>query len=83
MHCEHMNLPDGGHAIVCGPKKATKKCSVCGRGSREYRLCDFPMQGGKTCDRILCPSCATHQKPNVDYCPTHAALFTPEGRLKL
>ena len=83
MHCQGVKLPGGGTAIVCGPKPRAKKCSVCHRDTREPRLCDFPMQAAKTCDVVLCPACAVRKEPDVDYCPRHASMLTPEGRLKL
>jgi hypothetical protein len=37
----------------------------------------------KTCDRVLCRACAVHKEPDIDYCPEHARLLTPEGKLRL
>lgn len=31
-------------------------------------LCDGPVAVGKTCDRPICVSCATHDGPDRDYC---------------
>ena len=83
MPCNHVNLPDGGYAIVCSRGGRSKVCSVCKRQTRDAKLCDFPVGPGKTCDRVLCPACATHKDPDIDYCPEHTARTPPEGRLKL
>src|ERR1700677_5238572 len=46
----HVNRGRGG-----GRKK---KCPFCKRGDVS-KLCDFPVQHGKTCDAAMCDSCAT------------------------
>lgn len=81
--CNHVKLPNGVVAIICGPKPRARKCVGCGRQVRDARLCDFPLGAGKTCSAALCSACATHKAPDTDYCPTHARMLTPEGRLKL
>jgi len=85
MPCEHVDLGDGVHAIIKRPNERPRHCSVCKRLLRKWKLCDFPTGTGKnkTCDKVLCEACATHREPDTDYCPTHACLFTPEGRLRL
>jgi hypothetical protein len=68
------------HAIVCSRTDTRKRCVVC-QSSRDLRLCDFPLQGGKagrTCDRPVCGAHATHEAPDTDYCPSHAG--TTPGR---
>ena len=44
-----------------------------GRQTRQgTRLCDGPPPPGsrlKTCDKRMCPDCATRPKPNHDLCP--------------
>jgi hypothetical protein len=74
--CNHVILPGGAHAIICGRGSRPRPCSVCGRP--HSKLCDFPLRGakaGKTCDRTLCDQCAVHQEPDLDYCPAHAKLL--------
>ena len=65
-----IDLPNGGRAFVCvrGPHR-NKVCSVC-RGPGD-KLCDFPLGGGKTCDKPLCSRCAVHTEPDTDVCPSH------------
>ncbi len=73
MPCEHVKLPGGGTAIVCGPRPRRRKCSngYCCRWAE--RECDFPVQGRKSgaCDKPLCASCAVSIGPDLDYCPSH------------
>lgn len=83
MPCEAVKLPGGGYAMINRPNRPARPCSVCKRKVREAKLCDFPVGKGKTCDAALCEACATHKEPDTDYCPTHARMLTPEGRLKL
>lgn len=45
MACEHIQLPDGGTAIICGlrrGKQKTQKCRFC--GSAGVKLCDWPTE---------------------------------------
>lgn len=81
MNCNLVALPGGGAAIVCRETPRARTCSVCKRKTREYRLCDYPAGGKKTCDAVLCVACADHRGRDVDYCPLHAAAV--DGRLKL
>lgn len=81
MPCDHVDLPGGGHAIICGRRAPVKRCVHCGRPSS--RLCDYPLTGakaGKTCDRPICAGCTTHIPPDTDYCRTHAELIEREGK---
>ncbi len=72
-------------AIICrAGSQRSRHCVGCRRLLKDHwKLCDFPVRPGKMCDAVLCQSCATHKEPDTDYCPKHAALLTPEGRLKL
>jgi hypothetical protein len=36
-------------------------------------LCDWPLEGGKTCDAPLCSHHAAWVGPDRHYCPRHAA----------
>lgn len=82
MPCTVIDLPGGGHAIIRHAAKPPRCCSVCHRKTADYRLCDHPVLGykRKTCDAVLCKSCAHHVEPDTDYCPIHAKAVT--GRLK-
>ena len=68
MTCQHVSLPGGGAAIVCGP---TTRCR-CGRPAP--LLCDWkvPARNSGTCDRPICATCATTAAPGKDICPAHA-----------
>ena len=87
MACERIKMPGGGSAIICGPRARARTCSVCKRKTENFRLCDFRLSHPsqvthvRTCDAVLCTSCAVHREPDYDYCPLHAAAV--EGRLKL
>ena len=62
--------------IVCSRAALTQRCVVC-RTQYDIRLCDYPLRGvqqGQTCDRPVCGTHATHQEPDVDWCPSHARL---------
>ncbi len=56
--------------IICsrGPKKPPP-CQWCLRPST--KLCDFPIDKGKTCDAPMCDHHATSMGSNVDYRPKH------------
>ena len=76
MPCQHVKIPGGGYAIICGRGKRPIICSVCHRiGSK---LCDWPVGNGKTCDRPLCDACAVSGGKEIDFCPSHQ-----QERLKL
>jgi hypothetical protein len=83
MSCDFVKLPGGSAAIVCRSHTSSRHCSVCKRALKTWKLCDFPTGNGKTCDKPLCQACAHHCELDLDYCPNHARLLTPEGRLKL
>lgn len=77
MPCERFDatLADGtpvvGIACTRGPS-----CSECSRPGRY--LCDWKLKGakaGKTCDRRLCATCATHVAPDKHLCRPHAARW--------
>jgi hypothetical protein len=54
--------------IVCG-RRTGPRCHECKASSR-YQ-CDFPLPGGRTCDRDLCGVHRVAQGPGRDYCRTH------------
>lgn len=72
MACEHVSLPGGGSAIICGLKR--QRCS-CGR--RATLACDWkvPTRKSGTCDAPICASCTTSPMPDKDLCPKHAKAF--------
>lgn len=74
MACQTVRLPDGGAAIVCGPRQRAQRCS-CGRPAG--LLCDWriPARKSGTCDRPICDRCTTSPAPEKDLCPEHARAF--------
>jgi hypothetical protein len=85
MICEHVTLPGGINAIVCGRGRRRPALCKCGRPST--KLCDFEIAPAihsakaKTCDKPLCDACAVSVGKNKDFCPDHPR---PEGaQLKL
>jgi len=67
-----------GGVIICRrgvhqPECATPECH-----RRAPYLCDYPLAGGKTCDRPICEGHRAHVGPNKDYCPPHARLRAGE-----
>jgi hypothetical protein len=45
------------------------KCQWCDKPST--KLCDYPIEKGRTCDAPMCEEHAKRQGPNVDTCPNH------------
>lgn len=84
MACEHVELPGGGTAIICGPRQPHQKCQ-CKR--RATLLCDWKIPGAEefslvkagtvtgTCDAPLCDRCTSSPAPDKDLCPKHAAKW--------
>jgi len=64
-------------AFVCGSRVrgnlTREQCCCKDCGLPHTRLCDFPVSGGKTCDRKLCDRHAKRIGPEKDYCPWHYA----------
>jgi hypothetical protein len=68
--CEHINLPGGGHAILCGTRRKPRYCA-CGRECQF--LCDWKVAGKKsgTCDKPICAQHAKQVAPDKHLCPEH------------
>jgi hypothetical protein len=57
---------------VCGSSRI-ECCSESGCRRVSTALCDYPMDGGKTCDARLCETHRVRQPGhNRDFCPKHA-----------
>ncbi len=69
MACRGIKLPNGGAAIVCGPRKRRRNCDRC--GAKATLLCDWKTDAGKTCDRPICTACAEEVGPDKHLCPDH------------
>jgi hypothetical protein len=74
MTCTPINLPGGGRAIVCGPRRKVRRCA-CGRSAA--LLCDWKVPGRKsgTCDKPVCDRCTTSPAPDKDLCAAHGIEF--------
>ncbi len=81
MPCHVVRLPGGSTAIVMSAAPRPRKCSVCGRQTKDYRLCDGSTGRGKTCDAVLCTACTTRRANDTDYCPLH--VRAADGKLRL
>lgn len=79
MPCEHVTLPDGARAIVCGPRPG--RCA-CGSGLPATQLCDWktPTGPASTCSAKLCRRCTHVPAPGKDLCPTHRAEWEARPR---
>jgi hypothetical protein len=77
MACEHFTLPNGARGIACGPRlpRRASSCSHPGCLEPHTKLCDWPVAGGKTCDKRLCDGHAVSGGPDLDYCPGHEAGY--------
>jgi predicted NAD/FAD-binding protein len=76
MSCQHVRLPDGTAAIVCGPSRRFKICA-CGSGKPAKLLCDWksPERESGACDAAICEACSTSPAPDKDLCPAHARAW--------
>ena len=80
MTCEHVPIPGGGFAIVCGRASKRERCKC---GAPATLLCDWIWQEGerprarrsKTCDAPLCSACTMSPAREKDLCPEHAHAF--------
>jgi hypothetical protein len=71
MPCERYVSPDGSFtAIICSRgRRKVEPCAYCGKPFTS--LCDFPTEGGGTCDRKMCNDCRTTIGNDLDVCPRH------------
>lgn len=74
MACEHVSLPGGGSAILCGRTKRQR----CACGAPATRLCDWKVPGKRsgTCDKPLCADCSHSPAWEKDLCPDHAQALS-------
>jgi hypothetical protein len=81
MPCQHVTLPGGGTAIVCGTRRRPKLCA-CGSGKPANLACDWKVPGKRsgTCDAPICEACTHVPAPEKDLCPTHAAEWKARTR---
>lgn len=67
LHMRGRNLPEPCAARV-GIGEQQQRCADISEA-----LCDWPMGGGRTCDRALCAAHAIEVGRNKHYCPEHHA----------
>ena len=72
MTCEPIRFPGGGGGFACSRGNQARgggRCYICDKPST--KLCDAPVEQGRTCDRNICDRHATRVGPNLDVCPAH------------
>jgi len=69
-----MDLPGGGHAIICGTRQRVKYCA-CGRVAP--LLCDWKVKEKRsaTCDQPICEKHAMQVGPDKHLCPQHQKAY--------
>jgi hypothetical protein len=74
MSCEHIKLPDGNFAIICGMRGKKRFCA-CGRAAD--LLCDWKVKEKKsgTCDLPICAQHAKQVGPDKHLCPQHQRAY--------
>lgn len=69
MPCQWVKLPGGGVAVVKYGALRRKRCRYCATDAAF--LCDWPLETGKTCDRLLCGTHAHEVGTGRHCCPEH------------
>lgn len=77
MVTEVVRLPGGGVALVKLARPRRRRCALCPAWATLQ--CDWPIGGGKTCDKHLCRDCAVVAGPDRDYCRGHVGGARPSG----
>lgn len=81
MPCTPFSLPGGSFGFICS--RTRSRPFVCACGQRATLQCDAPTKRRSgTCDRHLCPACATEIGPDQHLCPTHSAERAPAQAAK-
>jgi len=68
MACHRIETPEGT-IIACTRGERRRRCHRCRAWATV--LCDFPLRGGRTCDRPCCPAHARPVGPDRDYRQEH------------
>jgi len=92
--CEWYKMADGTVMHVNrGRGGKSQTCKFCGKRYTEGKLCDFPVEHGKTCDAAMCNECArtlgaqhtdighgmTRLNDTIDVCPIHRGKATAQN----
>jgi len=70
MPCTPVDLGNGTTAIVCTRGRPGSRNRLCSCQRRATLVCDWPVEGGKTCDKNICTSCRRVVR-GLDICPFH------------
>jgi len=62
----------GGIVCIRGRREKPRHCWVRHCDDPVTKLCDWPMDGKKTCDRNICDGHADEVGPDRHYCPAHS-----------
>lgn len=80
MACEFFRSDDGKVVGVMCSRGPKKRCVYCGKPMT--KLCDYPLEDGKTCDVPMCSACATHIGDDLDVCRKHSDGHAVEKTLR-
>lgn len=76
MVCDVFKNKDGQIIWMCGRElEPAIRCSIKDCHAIAEKLCDFPLGQELTCDRKLCKTHAVAIAYEMDYCPTHKAMY--------
>jgi hypothetical protein len=95
MPCEWYKSADGVviHVNRGHSRSPQRICKFCRQKYRDGKLCDFPVEHGKTCDAEMCSDCARTLGPQethighgivrlgdtIDVCPIHRDQAVVQG----
>lgn len=75
-------VAEGTVAIVCGVGRTAKPAPCAHCAKVHTKLCDWPVEKDKTCDKKLCDEHAHNVGPDRDYCPEHHQIIINQGDRK-
>ena len=68
-------IPVPGGFVCMARGRRAASCQEPGCADEHEALCDWPLDGDKTCDRRLCARHRNHIGPNRDLCGPHFARY--------
>lgn len=77
-----LRMPDRTVVHVRMSLPRSRRCTVCKLQTvpSKLRECDFNLENGTTCDRLMCERCAHRTAPGFDLCPQHREVTTRRRR---
>jgi len=75
MACYSGYTKDGSPFFICGDLGSP--CAECNDVSEV--LCDYPIGGGKTCDRSICHQHSNLVGEDMHYCKAHFGIYKKEN----